>query len=237
MRTSSAGTDLIKEFEGLRLEAYLCPADVLTIGYGHTDAAGPPNVRRGMRITKAEADHILEQDLIKYEKAVDRLVKVPLTQNQFDALVSFAFNCGTGALEKSTLLRRLNRGEYDAVPPELMKWNKAGGRELTGLTRRRRAEAKLWRGLDTNAPIDTSETRSAPDKPQPKKRITESREANTAAITGATATLAALGEASGSLKSMSDNFQMPIFIVLVAIAVACGLIWWFRKQRLEETGE
>jgi hypothetical protein len=118
-----------------------------------------------------------------------------------------------------------------------MKWNKAGGRELTGLTRRRRAEAKLWRGLDTNAPIDTSETRSAPDKPQPKKRITESREANTAAITGATATLAALGEASGSLKSMSDNFQMPIFIVLVAIAVACGLIWWFRKQRLEETGE
>jgi len=91
--------------------------------------------------------------------------------------------------------------------------------------------------LDTNGPINTDETRAAPDKPQPKKSITQSREANTAAITGATATVAALGEASGSLKTMSDNFQIPIFLVLIAIAIACALIWWFRKQRLEETGE
>ena len=237
MQTSQEGINLITEFEGEKLRAYTCPAGVLTIGYGHTDAAGPPRVTPGMVISRAEAKEILKRDLKKYEDAVSTAVTTPLTQNQFDAIVSFTFNCGVGALRKSTLLRRLNRGEYDAVPSELMKWNRAGGRELAGLTRRRRAEAKLWRGLDTNGPINTDETRAAPDKPQPKKSITQSREANTAAITGATATVAALGEASGSLKTMSDNFQIPIFLVLIAIAIACALIWWFRKQRLEETGE
>lgn len=237
MRTSPAGISLIKEFEGIRLQAYKCPAGIWTIGIGHTSAAGSPTVTPNMTISPRQAEDILARDLRKYENAVTDYVTVPLTQNQFDSLVSFAFNCGIGALKNSTLLRRLNRGEYDAVPSELMKWNKAGGKELTGLTRRRRAEAKLWRGLDTNAVVNTDETRSVPDKPVPKKTITQSREANTAAITGATATVAALGEASGSLKSVSDNFQVPIFLVFIAIAIACGLIWWFRRQRLEETGE
>lgn len=236
MKTSSSGLDLIKEFEGLRLQTYRCPAGVLTIGYGHTSAAGPPTVTPTMRISQAEANHILASDLGKYESAVSSAVTVPLKQNQFDALVSFCYNVGPGAFSKSTLVKKLNRGEYDAVPAELMKWNKANGKELSGLTRRRRAEAKLWRGLDTSGSIDTDETRSVPDKPAPAKKITQSREANTAAITGATATVAALGEASGSLKSVSDNLQVPVALVFIAIAVACGLIWWFRKQRLEETG-
>lgn len=237
MQTSQDGIDLIKSFEGEKLRAYVCPAGVLTIGYGHTDAAGPPRVTPGMVITKSEAEYILKKDLRKYEDAVDEAVTVPLKQNQFDALVSFCFNVGPGAFKKSTLVKKLNRQDYGSVPGELMKWNKAGGKELSGLTRRRRAEAALWRKIDETAPPDISEARLEPDQPQPKKTITQSREANTAAITGATAAVAAAGEASGHLKSVSDNIGVPVVFVFLAIAVACGLIWWFRKQRLEENGE
>lgn len=237
MRTSADGLRLIKDFEGERLQAYLCPAGVWTIGYGHTDAAGPPKVVPGMVITKREAEDILRKDLIKYEAAVERAVTVPLKPNQFDALVSFCYNIGPGAFSKSTLVKKLNRGEYDAVPAELMKWNKANGKELPGLTRRRRAEAALWRKVDDTAPNEPEETAITPDAPKPKKTITQSREANTAAVTGGMATLAAVGEASGQLKDTSENLGIPVLLIFVVIAVACGLIWWFRRQRLEENGE
>lgn len=237
MRTSPAGASLIKEFEGERLAAYRCPAGVWTIGYGHTDAAGPPKVTPGMRISSQEADRILAKDLTKYEAAVERLVSVPLSQNQFDALVSFAFNCGVGALEKSTLLKKLNRGDYDAVPAELMKWNKAGGKELPGLTRRRRAEAKLWRGIDTAVPVDIDEARAEPDAPKPKKTIAQSREANTAAAIGGTATITAIAEIAPHVESLSQALERPVVLVLLGIAIAAAAIWWFRKQRLEENGE
>lgn len=237
MRTSSDGIALIKEFEGRKLSSYKCPAGIWTIGYGHTTAAGFPEVVPNMTISAAQAEDILRRDLTKYEDAVDKAVTVALTQSQFDALVSFCYNVGPGAFAKSTLVKKLNRGDYGSVPGELMKWNKANGKELAGLTKRRRAEAALWRKLDASAAPDPDESRAEPDAPVPKKTITQSREANTAAITGATASLAALGEASGSLRSVSDNVGIPIIAVLIAIAAACALIWWFRKQRLEENGE
>ena len=139
MRMSDAGIALIKEFEGCRLTAYKCPAGVWTIGYGHTSAAGSPEVTPGMTITQQEAEDILRRDLVKYENGVIKLVNVDLTQGQFDALVDFAYNAGVGALGKSTLLKKVNAEDFDAVPTELMKWTKAGGRELAGLVRRRRA--------------------------------------------------------------------------------------------------
>lgn len=132
----------IKRFEGLRLKAYRDVADILTIGYGHTSAAGAPKVFAGQTITEADAEKILMSDLAKFEARVSRLVKVPLTDNQFAALVSFDFN--TGALDKSTLLKKLNAGHYDAVPAELMKWVNAGGKRVQGLVNRRSAEAGLW---------------------------------------------------------------------------------------------
>jgi GH24 family phage-related lysozyme (muramidase) len=147
MKTSDAGLKLIMQFEGLRLKAYRCPAGVWTIGYGHTSAAGVPDVRDGMRISAQEAEAILKKDLAGFEAAVAGLVKKELTQAQFDVLVSFAYNCGVGALKGSTLLKRVNAGAFDAVSAELMKWTKAKGKELPGLVRRRRAEAALWRGL------------------------------------------------------------------------------------------
>lgn len=151
MKTSQRGIDLIKEFEGCFLKAYICPAGVRTLGYGHTSAAGPPPVTEGMTITKQQANDILRADLKAVEADVDRLVKVALTQNQFDVLVSFHFN--TGALGRSTALARLNAGFYDQVPQLLSLYNKAGGKVLNGLVRRRAAEVALWKSSPTPTPV------------------------------------------------------------------------------------
>lgn len=244
MKTSQAGVDLIKQFEGQRLTAYKCPAGIWTIGYGHTSAAGAPDVQPGMTITYQEANAILVRDLGKYEDAVDRLVKVPLTQNQFDALVSFTYNVGEGALAKSTLLKKLNAGQYDAVPAELMKWTKGGGKELPGLVRRRRAECAMWRGVSDSSSPDTDESRIEPDAPQPAKTITQSKEANTALAVGSLsgATVVAdvtnrLKEAGDNAKSFIDAVMNPNVLVLIIVVLAAILIWNWRKKRLEETGE
>lgn len=140
---NDAGLILIKTWEALRTIAYQDVAGIWTIGYGHTDAAGPPRVTAGMKITAIEAEKILRNDLAKFEKRVETLVTVPLNDNQFAALVSFDFN--TGALGKSTLLKKLNAGDYTAVPRELAKWINAGGKVIKGLINRRAAEENLWK--------------------------------------------------------------------------------------------
>jgi lysozyme len=139
MKTSPKGIALIKDFEGLRLGAYYCSAGVLTIGYGHTGG-----VKEGDLITEQKAEQLLQDDLKKFENGVLRLVRVPLNQNQFDALVSFAFNLGVGNLGKSTLLKMLNDRDYKGAAGQFVRWNKAGGKELAGLTRRRLAESAMF---------------------------------------------------------------------------------------------
>lgn len=139
MHISQKGLDLIKSFEGLRLSAYKCPADVWTIGYGTT--AG---VKQGQTITKERADELLREDVARFEAQVLRLVKVPLTQGQFDALTSFVYNLGAGNLGNSTLLRLLNAGDYKGAAAQFDRWNKAGGKVLAGLVRRRAAERALF---------------------------------------------------------------------------------------------
>jgi lysozyme len=240
VKISQAGKDLIISFEGIRLEAYKCPAGVWTIGVGST----VPAVHAGEVITKQQALARFDKDLTKFENAVDRLVKVPLTQNQFDALVSFTFNVGEGALAKSTLLKKLNAGDYDAVPSELMKWTKGGGKELPGLVRRRRAEAAMWRGVDERGKPDINQARTVPDVPRPKKTMAKSKEGNAAIMTGGAAAISAAGEVSrqvketgDSLTSVLDLVKDPTFLLLVLIIVAAGAIWYWRRQRLEETGE
>jgi GH24 family phage-related lysozyme (muramidase) len=138
-KTNSAGLELIKHFEGLKLKSYQDAVNVWTIGYGHTKTAKP-----GQAISEPEAERLLKADLHDAESAVNRMVRVPLTDNQFDALVSFVFNLGAGSFQRSTLLRKLNAGEYQVAANEFLKWNKAGGRVLAGLTRRRRAEQALF---------------------------------------------------------------------------------------------
>jgi len=136
---SDRGLDLLKEFEGVRLRAYRDPVGVWTIGYGHT-----LTVYQGMSITQAEAERLLRQDLERFEKAVRDRVIVPINQNQFDALVSFAFNVGVGAFRKSTLLKELNRGNYESAKNEFKRWVHGGGRRLPGLVRRRDHEAEMF---------------------------------------------------------------------------------------------
>ena len=114
----------------------------LTIGYGHTDAAGYPRIKQGMRITKEQADEILDNDLEPCEADVRRIVKVPLTQHQFDAQVSFTFNCGTGNLKKLDI--RLNQGNYDDIPKRLMQFVSSKGERMQGLVNRRTGEVALW---------------------------------------------------------------------------------------------
>src|SRR5581483_4311493 len=142
MITSSKGRRFIEQFEGLSLRTYDDGTGVLTIGYGHTSAAGLPRVVRGQSITKDQADQILASDLGKVETQVNNLVHVPINQNQFDALVSFHFN--TGALGRSTALKKLNAGDYNGCADALLAYNRAGGRVLPGLQRRRQAERKLF---------------------------------------------------------------------------------------------
>lgn len=141
---NKSGVDLIKKFEGLKLEAYYCQAGVLTIGFGHVGR----DVKLYQKITKERAEELLQADLRKFCFGVSEAVLVPLSDNQFAALVSFAFNLGLGALRKSTLLKKLNSGDYDAVPVELKKWVNVGGAPSLGLIRRRKAEIDLWDKTD-----------------------------------------------------------------------------------------
>lgn len=138
MKTSDKGIALIKQFEGLRLDAYICPAGVPTIGYGTTR-----NVKMGQSITEADADRMLCEDLTTFEACVTNSVDAPLTQEQFDALVCFVYNLGCGAFKGSTLLKKINAQDPGAAD-EFLRWNKAGGRVLPGLTRRREAERALF---------------------------------------------------------------------------------------------
>jgi lysozyme len=148
MKTSFRGRKLIEEYESLRLEAYPDPGtgdEPWTIGVGHTSSAGFPKVTKGMKISKEYAYDILKRDLKKTEDIVSRYVTAPLSQNQFDALVSFTFNLGPQNLRVSTLLKKVNRKDFEGASREFQRWNKADGKILSGLTRRRKAEEDLFR--------------------------------------------------------------------------------------------
>jgi len=136
---NDAGLALIKEFEGFRDTAYQDQAGIWSIGYGHTIG-----VSGGETCTEAEATEWLSEDLATAEQTVDSLVNVPLSGNQFAALVSFTYNVGSGNFGKSTLLQLLNRGWYEQIPVQLSRWNRVNGAPDAGLTRRRAAEAALW---------------------------------------------------------------------------------------------
>ena len=139
------GLALIKRFEGFAPEVYICPGGWPTIGYGHVVRE---NERDGFAdgIDEAEAEELLRRDVEVAERAVLRLIRVPLEDGRFDALCSFTFNLGAGALQRSTLRRKINRGDHEAVPAEFRRWVWAGGRKLKGLIRRREAVAEFYAG-------------------------------------------------------------------------------------------
>ena len=144
MQTSDKGISMIKQFEGCKLTAYQDSVGVWTIGYGWTQPVDGKPIRAGMTIKQETAERLLKTGLVSYESDVSRLVKVGLTQGQFDALVSFTYNLGARSLSTSTLLRKFNAGDYAGAADEFLRWNKAGGKVLNGLTRRREAERDLF---------------------------------------------------------------------------------------------
>ena len=242
MHMSQGGLDnLLKKFEGCKLKAYRCPAGILTIGYGHTSAAGAPEVTEGMTITQQEAEDILKKDLVKYEQSVLAMVKVPLAQNQYDVLVDFIYNAGGGALKTSTLLKKVNAGNFDAVPDELMKWTKGGGKVLPGLVRRRQAESAWWTAHHDH-PHDHEDHRSEPD-PIPVKTMVESKQGNAALITGGLGTLGAAKEVAAQAQDASDSVDQIMgllhntnFLIMVVIVGLGAAIWYWRKQNMEKHG-
>lgn len=142
MKISDEGIALIKHFEGVKLKAYKCPADVPTIGYGSTG----PHVKMGMVITLPEAEELLRDDLSRFEDAVTKACRSGTKQCQFDAMVSLAFNVGAKAFTNSTLLKMHNLNKIEAAALQFARWNKAGGKVLAGLTKRRKAESELYLG-------------------------------------------------------------------------------------------
>lgn len=214
MKISEAGIELIKRFEGLELDSYQDIAGVWTIGYGHTETAGP-----NQKISAREADELLRRDLAPRERAVEQLASVSLNQNEFDALVSFIFNVGIGAFKTSTARKRLNRNDRIGAADAITWWNKAtvGGvlREVLGLTRRRAAERALFL-TPVNPPIVnkpdsvTENSRVTPVEESPRREnIGESRTIQGAAVAGGAGAMASsIGKESATeLDQVETNIE------------------------------
>jgi len=247
MQMSQEGIDaLLKKFEGCKLKAYRCPANVCTIGYGHTSAAGAPAVTDGMTITQKDADDILRRDLVKYEPAVYGMVQQPLTQHQFDTLVDFAYNAGVGALKSSTLLKTVNAAQFDDVPTELMKWTKGGGKVLPGLVRRRQAESTWWTTDTLKTPeqvFDHEQQHRAEPDPVPVRTMVESKQGNAAIVTAGLGGLGAAKEIAAQAQDASDTADQIMkllgntnFLIMAAIAGLAAAIWYWRKKNMDRDG-
>jgi lysozyme len=242
MKMSDAGIEaILMKFEGCRLKAYRCPAGILTIGFGHTSAAGDPMVTPEATITKAQALEILHRDLRQYEAGVEKLVKVELTQNQFDVLVDFAYNAGIGNLAKSGILRAVNAGQFDRVPDELAKWTKGGGKVLPGLVKRCQARTTWWRAHE-NHPDDHEDHRVEPDA-VPVKTMAQSKQGNAAVVATGLAGLGAAKEIAAQAQEARDiaaQFTALLtdtnFLIMAGICAAGAAIWYWRRQNLMEHG-
>jgi lysozyme len=214
MRTSEAGVTLIKAWESRHLTAYLCPAGDPTIGYGHTDG-----VKMGDRINAYQADQFLRDDLAIAESAIESNVTAPITGTQHAALVSWAFNVGSGAVAKSTLVRLLNQDRYDEVPGQLLRWIKVTDpvtkrkTDSNGLRNRRKAEIALWLTDDTTAPMEAPVPASRPVSPD-RASPAASRTLQAAGI-GGFATVATAAEAA-----FSADWRTVAVLALVAVALA-----------------
>lgn len=212
MKMNEAGLALLKKWEGFRASAYLCPAQVWTIGYGHTDAAGPPRVRPGMKVTRSEATDILRRDLGQYEQAVQDAIGYDAAQrcsaNQFSAMTSLCYNIGAGAFKRSSVARHFRNGDIAASEKAFHMWRKGGGRVLKGLVNRRKDEARLFR---------TKDGKRVPSSPSE--------------VAGGTA--AGVGVGGVAAKAVQDGL-ISTEIALAVVAVSLGLIAaiiFFRRNK------
>ena len=218
--------ELIKRFEGKRLRAYRCSAGVLTIGYGHTSAAGSPKVTPGMTISDKEANAIFDRDIERFAAKVEDLIKVELTDNQFGACVSLAFNIGIGGFSKSSVLRFINKHQFDNAADAFALWNKAGGRVLPGLVKRRAAEAALFQEDDVDEEDDVNTSR-IPDAPEGKPA--------THSTTNIAAVATAAAGVSAAAKEVVDNTHSVfssgnIIMIVLGVIVLAGAAWIIKER-------
>jgi lysozyme len=264
---SGRGAALVKSFEGClhpidtaktKFKPYVCPAGVLTIGWGHTNDNGR-KFKSSDVWTKGECDAEFRADMKRFERAVQRRVKVALTQSQFDALVSFTYNCGEGNLAKSGLLRRVNAKDFDGAASEFAKWNRGGGVVLKGLTRRRAAEAELFRSGNHEAVHAAYAVKATmDDQPMPQqvdapegtiKPMATSKIGNAQigiGAAGAAEAVSSINDAATQASSLKQNASdlgvmdilghlvtNPMFWVAVAIVVVAGFAWYWRRQHAQ----
>lgn len=233
---SDNGVALVKKFEGLHkvqpdgmVSSYRCPAGVWTIGYGSTKG-----IRSGIKITEQEAEEKLRDDLQVAENAVKQYVSVPLTQGQYDALVSLIFNIGSGNFRSSTLLKKLNKGLYDEVPEQFIRWNKArvNGKltALKGLTRRRTAEAAIF-SADAKLPSDAGAS-IGPQKVTAEaiKPLAKSKTMAGAGIAGAATALGEITPQIEALVPYSENMK-TIFLLCAIGGIALAAYARFKDHK------
>jgi lysozyme len=239
MKLSQAGIDFIKSFEGYHRRlpngdcvAYLCPANVVTIGYGCTEG-----IKRGMVWTHAQALQALENELSKFEAAVNRLVTVELNQHEFDALVSFAYNCGEGALARSSILKCLNAGDREGAARGFALWNRGGGRVLPGLVRRRADEAAMFRRLVIPAadPEMPQAVDPPPAKPESSRILATAKTGEVTTVSlltgGIGLSLAdALGYAGQIMPLVKEYSLQMLIAVLLVLSAGFAIISYFRRQ-------
>lgn len=253
MKTSQRGIDLIASFEGFRSKAYLCPAGVWTIGHGFTKG-----VRPGQTITLRQSFQRLREELVEYERGVMQATGRDANQNEFDALVCFAFNVGVKHMQGSSVIRAHRRGDRQAAARAFALWNKAGGKVMPGLTRRRAAEAALYlepiavAASAEDAPDDTPPLLDMPQAVDPESRMTGSTINRAAALTGtaaaaasvvemvdtasqATATAQEVAVVAGQVQSLADTLGRWLVpaLLLAVVGLAGYIIWQRLKQRRE----
>lgn len=224
MRTSARGISLIKQFEGFRQNAYQDVVGVWTIGYGFTK-----DVKAGDIISRAQADERLAEELREYEQAVMRATGGDVTQSQFDALVSFAFNVGIKGMSGSSVIKAHRRKDYQAAARAFALWNKAGGKVWPGLTRRRAAEAALY--LE-----DMPSAVEMPQAVEPERTMADSTINRGATIAGGTAAIATVAETVSTVREVKHGVEdlgtWLVPVLMLAVVGLCAYIVWERiKQR------
>lgn len=234
MKTSLRGIDLIKEYEGLKLTAYLCPTGVPTIGWGHTRSVTRADVNAQRRITEAEAERLLQEDLMTFERGVLSACTIAPNQHQFDAFVSLAYNIGVGAFQRSTALRRHNEGDFDAAANAIEMWNKGtinGQRQvLRGLVRRRAAEKALY--------LMPVEPDVMPQAVGDEDTLLDSRTIKGGAVAGGATITALVADATEQVQALTflspETLQMALAaLALVGIGAVLYARWddWRRGRR------
>lgn len=233
MRVTDEGLALIKEFEGFRAKAYRDAVGVWTIGYGHTSAAGEPVVKPGMVITKEEGTRILRRDVEMFAAGVRKAVKVRLNDNQFSALVSFAYNVGLGAFRTSSVLKAVNAKDFGRVPVRLNLWVKAGGKTLPGLVRRRAAEGALFASKPMPAPLDHDpqpepprEAAGSVETEPPSKRS----KGNGTAAGGAGAVIVGGGVVAVQQGWFPWLTWFHVVVVVLVVAIVLTVMFWPKQK-------